>query len=1128
MTLKLSPREIQALVLLIIAGWVGNALYFPLFFGVDLLFGSIAIWLVMFLFGWSWGMLAALVASVPTVLRWGHPYGLILFTAEALFVGYLWRWQKRNLVLLDSLYWLLLGVPLMGVFYGGVMGLDTTQVALLMLKGAVNGILNAFIASLLMAYLPLRQWIGKPQPLPSLPLQQTLFNLLLAFALLPVMLLMMFKGQWAFQEMENRVNASLTSVSSKLVTEVRQVQQERLAALEKLAQVAQKSQWQASEELQQATEWLQQLFPAMQQVYVSNSQGRLIAADPALSSKAAICSTETTSRLAPSLSSKVDRLQMNVAILNRDRIQGCVVGEVDLQDLRQRLQSSQNQPQWQISLLDGQGQMLASTHPLGNPLLNTNEFVPSASIDGITHWLPKANQRLPLERWQGSVYRQKRSLGENLPWTLVLEVPAAPYILSLQRLYLVDLLTMLLIALLALLLSQFLSRRLVNSLSRLASVTTDLPDKLLQHVDIPWRQSAIAEIDSLVRNFQLMAATLQEKFRELQTVNETLEILVGERTQELSQANQELAAEITEKDRTEVALRESEGRFRLMAEVTLKIRQSLEIAEILQTTVTEVQRFLEADRIIIFQLWEDNSGTVVQEAVVPGFPAILGRNLVDPCFHEGYLELYRQGRISAINDLETEKIQPCHRQFLSQFAVKANLVVPILIRNQLWGLLIAHQCAHPRHWNEFEVELSLQLADQIGIAISQAQLLEHLEELVAERTLKLTTTNQKLQQEVKDRWQAEESLRHSEEQLRLITDALPVLISYVDAQQVYRFTNRAYEDWFGQPRSAINGHSLEAVLGKSLYQEIRGYVETALSGESVTFEQEIPKNGIPHWVSATYVSHGDAKGEVKGFFAVISDISDRKAMERMKDEFISIVSHELRTPLTSIHGSLKLLATGRLGHLYPEGEQMLEIADENTDRLVRLVNDVLDLQSMESGLVSLDSEICDAGNLIRQASEAMQGLAQQHSIILKYSLVSLSVYANSDYILQTLTNLISNAIKFSSAGDTVYLTASADDDPAFPPMADPSLSNAVLFQVQDQGRGIPPDKLESIFGRFQQIDASDSRQKGGTGLGLAICQQIIERHGGKIWAESTLGKGSIFYFTLPRAILDFLQKWGKG
>ncbi len=595
-------------------------------------------------------------------------------------------------------------------------------------------------------------------------------------------------------------------------------------------------------------------------------------------------------------------------------------------------------------------------------------------------------------------------------------------------------------------------------------------------------------------------------------------------------------------------LRRQRQRVELFAEVTLKIRQSLQLKEILRATVTEVQRILQADRVLIYQVLPDGTGKPISEAVLPAYPEILGMEFPEEVFPKEYQQLYAQGRVRAIADVRDPAagLAECLVEFIEQFDIRAKLIVPILQNlnspqinasipeNQLWGLLIAHQCSQPRRWDDFELELMQQLADQISIALAQAQLLGHLEELVEMRTAELREANHSLQQEINDRMQAESALRQSEEQLRLITNALPVLIAYVDDQQRYRFNNQAYADWLGQPPSQICGCHLQTVWGEDCYQRMSPYVEEALSGRAVIYETEIKiKTGAIRSVNVTYIPHLDEQQTVKGFFALTSDISERKAIERMKDEFISVVSHELRTPLTSLHSALKILTTGRLGTLSTDGQQMLEIADENTDRLVRLVNNVLDLQRIESGEVRMEKQSCNAADLMIQAIESMQPMAQQHEVILSNHPVDILIWADSDYIVQALTNLLSNAIKFSAPGDTVWLSVEYIDSaqsakssgarsvtPAVRRKGRKSAKSQptpaeVLFQVRDQGQGIPADKLESIFERFQQVDSSDSRRKGGTGLGLTICRKIIEQHDGRIWAESKLGEGSTFFFTVP-------------
>ena len=589
------------------------------------------------------------------------------------------------------------------------------------------------------------------------------------------------------------------------------------------------------------------------------------------------------------------------------------------------------------------------------------------------------------------------------------------------------------------------------------------------------------------------------------------------------QANQSLVGEtplVAPNHEQDVLWRQGQW-VKLFAEVTLKIRQSLQFKEILRATVTEVQRILQADRVLIYQVLPNGTGRAISEAVLPDYPAILDLEFPEEVFPTEYQQLYAKGRVRAIADVHDPQagLSECLIEFVNQFHIKAKLIVPILQNlnshqqheaiapNQLWGLLIAHHCDRPHHWVDFELELMQQLADQISIALAQAQLLEHLEEIVEVRTAELQEVNRSLQQEINDRMLAETALRRSEEQLRLITNALPVLIAYVDEHQCYRFNNKAYEDWLGQSPADIYGSKIQTVWGAECYERMQIYVKLALLGQAVVYENEITlKNGLPCSVNVTYIPHLDEHKNVMGFFALTSDISDRKAIERMKDEFIAVVSHELRTPLTSMHSALKILATGRLGNLSKDGKQMLEIADDNTERLLRLVNNVLDLQRIESGEVNMEKQVCNAAALMIKATESMQPMAQQQGVILAVKPIDIEILVDSDYIVQALTNLLSNAIKFSSADGTVWLTAERKSD------------TEVLFSVQDEGQGIPSDKLESIFERFQQVDSSDSRRKGGTGLGLTICRKIIEQHEGKIWAESILGKGSTFSFTLPLSL----------
>jgi len=231
----------------------------------------------------------------------------------------------------------------------------------------------------------------------------------------------------------------------------------------------------------------------------------------------------------------------------------------------------------------------------------------------------------------------------------------------------------------------------------------------------------------------------------------------------------------------------------------------------------------------------------------------------------------------------------------------------------------------------------------------------------------------------------------------------------------------------------------------------------------------------------------------------------RSKLDQIKDEFISTVSHELRTPLTSIRGALGLLSAGLMGAVDAKAQNLLRIA------VIRLINDILDLERMESGRAPLHVRRCSLRELTQQAMDTMTAMADAAHVKLELVLIAapeaIFFDGDSDRILQVLTNLLSNAVKFSPPNSIVEVRIEATPD-------------AVVLRVSDQGRGIPVDKLDSIFDRFQQVEASDARQKGGTGLGLAICRTIVQQHNGVIWAESNVqhqrGPGAALYVSLPR------------
>lgn len=225
-------------------------------------------------------------------------------------------------------------------------------------------------------------------------------------------------------------------------------------------------------------------------------------------------------------------------------------------------------------------------------------------------------------------------------------------------------------------------------------------------------------------------------------------------------------------------------------------------------------------------------------------------------------------------------------------------------------------------------------------------------------------------------------------------------------------------------------------------------------------------------------------------------------LEKFKRELTAMVTHELRTPLTSIQGVLTLLRVGALGELAPLARDKVQMAEANSQRLIRLINDLLDIEKMEAGKLELAPQPTPLQPVIQQSIEAVREFASQNRITFETGETHCWVNADSDRIVQVVINFLSNAIKYSEKNSTITITALQRD-------------NSVEVRVIDRGRGIPAEFREKIFEKFQQVDAKDRREKKGTGLGLAICKAIIEQHGGAIGVESTPGEGSTFWFTLP-------------
>jgi len=437
--------------------------------------------------------------------------------------------------------------------------------------------------------------------------------------------------------------------------------------------------------------------------------------------------------------------------------------------------------------------------------------------------------------------------------------------------------------------------------------------------------------------------------------------------------------------------------------------------------------------------------------------------------------VWADGRPVWIADLASVPASP-HTQAALRHGMVSGCAVPVRVGNTILGVLefYCHFCLRENREAMAAVET---VASSLGQMLARSRERERVEKLFR-------------QQEI-------------------LLDSVADGICGLDRNGMVSFANPAAARLLGTTAVSLTGKPVHALLHGSALAGSQCGENCALlratgrlrlmasSGEENIFRVD-GSSFRADFALTPILDHGRLSGSVLSF----RDISQRYALDKLKEEFISTVSHELRTPLTSIHGALGLLSSGNVGQFNDKASNLLRIASSNSARLVRLINDILDLERIQSGREPLAFRPVQLGQIVRQAIDGMTLVAEAAGVQLIHDSTQVEVAANPDRLLQVITNLLSNAVKFSPRNSTVSV------------LLRPEVSGVIL-SVIDPGRGIPADKLEAIFGRFQQVDASDSRQHGGTGLGLAICRTIVQQHSGRIWAERNPVSGSTFRVFLP-------------
>lgn len=550
-----------ALVTLLVLGILGNYWHLPLLFGVDFLLGSIAVFIVIELYGIFWGVLAAIIASSYTFLLWGHPYGIIILTCEALFVSLLRKRWRYSLLLVDGIYWLCIGMPLIFLFYRLGMGMKSSEVLLVLFKQPVNCIFNVLVASLLLTFLPILRSIGGSKLARELSFKETLVHLLVAFVFFPSLILMTVDSRSMVQKTYLDMNTELKTLSFAVVEGIDIWHQPYRRGIENLSQFAIESNLKSLPKLQSAINTLAVTLPDIDSVSVIGTEGTKVAS---YFKREGIREAGNLTGCDRQFQTAVSDgfLNINKPLVEENNFLGCLQVKINLNSLEELLEEASaigkkanNSLQIELTLTDSLGKAIATTREDLEPNSEYNQGLqketnpPSWKMLGL---ISPGKKKFSILGFEEPLYHKKSQQKTNkyLPWDLIIELPTSPTVDYLNGIYGRVFEIVLFMGFVTTAIGSILSQKLLESIEKLALATQELPERLLSGVEFEMPQNSALELKGLVANVGIMASSLQENFTELNQVNLKLTKEVARRKKEqnrVKKLNENLEKKVKER-----------------------------------------------------------------------------------------------------------------------------------------------------------------------------------------------------------------------------------------------------------------------------------------------------------------------------------------------------------------------------------------------------------------------------------------------------------------------------------------------------------------------------------------------------------------------------------------------------